>query len=503
MRRGLKAEPDCKAVLLSNDATLIHAVEGAVDSVDRLGLEVVGSVEVLREYVSSGQAALVLLHPGPEQTIATVAGLLQELAKTRTGVETVVIHDEHQSDWTLALLRLGAAECLARPLDLSRLTYLVDVLTLQARHGAPRATAATGHPPLVRLGKSSSSFLFEPSTKMGTLIGQVRRIAPQDSTVLLGGETGTGKTRLAELIHHLSSRSDQPFMAINCGALAASLIESEMFGHVKGAFTGADAPRMGKFADVGRGTLFLDEVDSLPPALQAKLLRAVEERVFEPVGSNVSRPLEARLVAASNRSLEKEVEAGRFRADLFYRLNVVALDLPALRDQVSAIPALAYEFLTEYSARSRRSVWGISPEAMAALQAYRWPGNVRELRNVIERTVVLGSGPVVQMEDLPDAIQMAAEGAEAQPSTLDRGGPTVRSSDSEREPQPLSLGRNLAVAAAAPGPLAQSLEIAEKSLIARALEHHGNNRLRAAAQLGISRMTLYKKLHKYGLMSMT
>jgi two-component system, NtrC family, response regulator HydG len=241
---------------------------------------------------------------------------------------------------------------------------------------------------------------------------QIKRIAPQDATVLLTGETGTGKTRLARLIHELSPRRAEPFLVIDCGAISANLIESEMFGHVKGAFTGADRDRPGKLAAAGRGTLLLDEIHSLPLSLQAKLLRALDDRVFEAVGSERGQPLRARLIAASNAPLYGEVAAGRFRLDLFFRINVVGVYLPPLRNRTGAIAPLVYRFLTELAARNRPDVRGVTTEVLRALQDYRWPGNVRELRNVIERAIAWCAGPDVQMVDLPEAVRMAAAGKE-------------------------------------------------------------------------------------------
>jgi transcriptional regulator with PAS, ATPase and Fis domain len=266
-------------------------------------------------------------------------------------------------------------------------------------------------------------------------------------------------------------------VAVNCGALAASLIESELFGHVKGAFTGADRDRTGKFADAGRGTLLLDEVDALTPALQAKLLQAVEERVFEPVGSNQLLPVQARLIAASNRVLHEEVAAGRFRADLYYRLNVVGFYLPPLRERPGMIPALVSEFLTEFATRIGRPVPGISPAAMATLAKYSWSGNIRELRNVIERAVALCPGQVIGRDDLPETIRRA--------SRAPAGSAVLASTGPELSRQPVTL--------------AHTKEEAEVWCIRDALERHHNNRLRAALALGISRKTLYKKLHRYGL----
>jgi transcriptional regulator with PAS, ATPase and Fis domain len=314
--------------------------------------------------------------------------------------------------------------------------------------------------------------------EMFELREQVKRLVPQDITLLLTGETGTGKTRLARLIHELSPRRTEPFLVVDCGAVSPNLIESEMFGHVKGAFTGADRDRAGKFAAAGRGTLLLDEINSLPLPLQGKLLRAVDDRVFEPVGTERCQPLRARLIAATNAPLEGEVAAGRFRPDLYFRINVVGFYLPPLRDRRTCIAALANKFLTELAARNRPDVRGASPDVLQALQEYDWPGNIRELRNVIECAVALCPGPDVQMLDLPEAVRLTAGPKEARDllHVFDSGGPSVSSLT-----------------------LAQSKEAAEILRIKEALAKHNNNRLRAAGELGISRMGLYKKLHKYGL----
>jgi DNA-binding NtrC family response regulator len=459
-------------LLISQDSSLSSAVQGVLSRIQGLKLEFVENHEEASERVAEKQVALVLSHLNPNCNVAGLTRLIGTIVARGQKIPIVVLSEEYHAEQALTLLRLGVAEYLSRPLDLGRLGYLIDVLTLSARRRPVRPEPAQPavHPQVPKI-EGDEAFLFMSTGRMAQVVEQIRRIAPQDTTVLLGGETGTGKTRLAGVIHRLSPRRHKPFMTINCGALSASLIESEMFGHVKGAFTSADANRVGKFAEVGQGTLFLDEIDSLPPALQAKLLRAVEERVFEPVGSNKTQKLQARLIVASNKPLEQEVAGGRFRADLYYRLNVVAFHLPPLREMVEGVPLLAHGFLTEYAGRAGRPGLWIGPEAMRALEASSWPGNIRELRNVIERAVALSDGPMIRIEDLPDAF---------------------------RDPGP-TISLKLAPSSSA-STLAQSKDVAERERIEAALERNGNNRLLAAAELGISRMTLYNKLHKLGLM---
>jgi DNA-binding NtrC family response regulator len=459
---------DPTVLLASSDRSLVQSIGGILSSTERLRLEVAPGLDQACDRVGRDGVLLVLAHLGEESSVTGITRLLQTISITNPSAKLLVLSDRYHAEQALALLRLGVADYLARPLDLSRLAYLVDALTLEARYTGQRPAPI---PEPVSPAEATGSFIDLPTTKMGRLMQQIRRIAAQDTTILLDGETGTGKTRLASQIHQLSSNPDRPFLAINCGALSSSLIESEMFGHVKGAFTGADTDRVGKFAEVGKGTLFLDEVDSLPLSLQAKLLRAVEERVFEPVGSNKSQPMQARLIVASSRPLEQEVTAGRFRVDLYYRLNVVAFTIPPLRERKDVIPHLVRGFLDESSARAGRPVTGIAPEPLRALQEHTWPGNIRELRNVIERAVALCPSHVIHLEDLPELFHHI----QPDPEPARRPGPATPS-------------------------LVRSKDEAERYCITDALKRNGNNRLRAASELGISRMTLYNKLHKHGLM---
>jgi DNA-binding NtrC family response regulator len=467
--------PTPTVLLIGSDPSLVMLIQGVVDSIRNLRLNVragLGDVAGLRRE----GVAVVVVHLSENGDAGSVGRLLQAIASSRRPLATVVISDAQEADHARTMLREGAADCLTRPLDHNRLAYLLHVLTVRARYPATAAKLALAE--VASVGEQAP-FLYCRSVGIGRIMDQVRRVAPQLTTVLLGGETGTGKTHLARLIHELSPRRVQPFLVVNCGALSTTLIESEMFGHVRGAFTGADYQRLGKFAEAGRGTLLLDEIDLLPLALQAKLLRVIEERLFEPVGGNRSQSMEARLIVASNRQLDQEVEAGRFRADLYYRLNVVGFYLPPLRERRELIPALAGKFLREFAARDGRPVHGIAPRALQALQGYDWPGNIREVRNLIERAVALCPGREIDVEDLPAAVQ--------------RNGPEAVTT---RPPEPTA-----ASAPADRGTLAQTKEEAEAQRILQALRKNQNNRRQAAAELGISRMTLYKKLRRYGLMS--
>lgn len=466
----------CPDVLLvSMDQSLIAIVQELLSSVDGLRLDIRAGIEEAYRHLGHNRVALVLLHLPDTQAAPDVTAFLQLVAAARPPIPTLVLSERHDAEQALALLRAGATDYLSRPLDLTRLAFLLDVLTVSARYGESARGPGPDSTTVKSLG-AEDPFLYVPTAEIGRLMEQVHRVAPRDTTLLFQGETGTGKTRLARLVHELSPRRHEPFVVVDCGVLSANLIESEIFGHVRGAFTGGDRDRIGKFAEAGRGTLLLDEIDALPPALQTKLLRVVDERVFEPVGANKPQPLQARLIAATNRSLEKEVAGGRFRADLYYRLNVVAFTLPPLRERRELIPSLADRFVTEFAARNGRQLNGIAPEALRALQAYPWPGNIRELRNVIERLVVLCAGPLIQLEDMPATI---------------RGCPMIASLDAA---PPTTSCPSVPVST-----LIQTKEEAELARIRAALQNHRNNRHRVAAELGISRMTLYRKLRKYGL----
>ncbi len=369
-------------------------------------------------------------------------------------------------------------------------------------------------------GDGADAFLMAPQSELGKIVEQVRRVAAMPTTILLGGETGTGKTRMAKLIHDLSPRKDLPFLVVNCGALSSTLIESEMFGHIRGAFTGADRDRLGKFEEVGGGTLLLDDIDVLPLETQAKLLRVVEDRMFEAVGCNRTRPLNARIIVASNRPLEGEVAAGRFRSDLYHRLNVVSFQLPPLRHRPESVVPLAEHYAAEFAAKNGRLALTIAPDAARAMRAHSWPGNVRELRNVVERAVVLGNGREIVLEDLPEPIRRVALPPTIPARYYSSDGRSFIASLAHATQPPMAAMPSAGFAATpatriAPmsdvsprfdcegvgnaSSLARAKSEAEALRILQALQKHNDNRLRAAMELGISRMTLYKKMDKYGI----
>ncbi|HXT57070.1 MAG TPA: sigma-54 dependent transcriptional regulator [Pirellulales bacterium] len=318
---------------------------------------------------------------------------------------------------------------------------------------------------------------------------RTRLVARSNASVLLLGETGTGKELIAKAIHQLSPRGSGPFVRVNCGALSESLLESELFGHVRGSFTGAIENRTGRFEAAHTGTVFLDEINSTTPKLQVKLLRVLQEREFERVGDTQTIRVDTRVIAASNRDLMDEVEAERFREDLYYRLNVVPVHLPPLRERREDIPELIGHFLTIYNEANDRYVVHIEPKAMEALQDYRWPGNVRELQNYIERAVVLAPGDELTCDLLPEAV-------------LNPRRPSAkRLTEADAETLAYELVQQGVHAA---GPNSEDLynkivNRVERELIAQVLVACDSVQIKAAARLGINRNTLHKKLKEYGL----
>ncbi len=362
-------------------------------------------------------------------------------------------------------LKAGAYDYLIKPLDF-------ELLRLTIERAREHAGLKADNMPLV----SKPGADFDPahivgrSKAMTVLIDMVAMVAPSEATVLITGESGTGKELIARALHFNSPRKDKPLVVVNCAAITETLLESELFGHEKGAFTGADKRREGRFMQANHGTLFLDEVSETSTNMQAKLLRVLQEKEIQRVGGEEVLPVDARVVAATNRDLEAEVAGGRFREDLYYRLNVVRLTVPPLRDRLEDIPLLAQHFLENFASRNRKTVKGFTPLAMDMLLKYDWPGNVRELENALERAVILLTGDHVTEKQLPLTV--------------------VRKYGE-------SMGQGLAAEPPAEG--TRSLEEIEKEAILATLEAAGNNKSEAARRLGITRKTLHNKMKSYGI----
>jgi two-component system response regulator AtoC len=391
--------------------------------------------------------------------------LLREVQRQHPHVTVIVMSAYGSHDAALEAMKAGAYDYVSKP-------FKPDEVLLVLQKAAEREKLLRENRRL--RGELAAGWrvdnLVGRSEAMADVLRQVRKVAPAKATVLLTGESGTGKELVARAIHDLGPRASFPFVAVNCGAIPAHLIESELFGHVKGAFTDASRDKKGLVAEADGGTLFLDEIGELPVALQVKLLRFLQEEELRRVGDVRSERVDVRVIAATARDLSAAVSSGDFREDLFYRLNVVAIRLPPLRERPGDVEDLARHFLARFARlRSGTPLTGIAPDAMEALKAWRWPGNVRELEHAIERAVVLAEGPDVLEEDLPDIVR-------------NRSGATA--------PVELPDG-NLA--------LDRAKRLVEDRLIRAALAKTGGNRTRAAELLAISYRALLYKIKEYGI----
>lgn len=385
---------------------------------------------------------------------------LEQVKKIQPSVPVIIMTAYASVETAVSAMKMGADDYLTKPLN-------YDELQIKIERTAERRRLKSENEYLKeRLGeKFDRRNLIGRSEPMIRLLEMVEQVAATQATVLITGESGTGKEMIANAIHYNSSRRESSFVKINCAALTETLLESELFGHEKGAFTGADRKREGKFVQADGGSIFLDEVSEMSPAMQVKLLRVLQERELTRVGGQDVVKVDVRLIAASNKDLKKEIREGRFREDLFYRLNVVALALPPLRERAEDIPLLAQHFLKLFAERNAKSISGFTPRAMQKLAGYAWPGNVRELMNAVERAVVLSRSDTVDEDELifPMADQCLSPDAP----------------------------RTAAATAGLP------LEEVEKQSILEAMKAAGGNKSAAARRLGITRKTLRKKLNKY------
>jgi len=401
--------------------------------------------------------------------------LLKYIRKLDQSVAVIMITGFGKIESAVDAVKLGANEYLTKPIVDDELRMAISKAARQHVLLAENQTLKSQ-----LTDRHGLDNIVGSDYRMQRVYGLVEAVAESNTTVLLEGESGTGKSLIARAIHTYSPRQAGPFVTFSCGAIPETLLESELFGHVKGAFTGASSDKPGKCLAAYGGTLFIDEINSATPALQLKLLRVLQEKQFEPVGSNKTVMVDVRFVLSTNQSLTELVAQGEFREDLYYRINVVSIHMPPLRDRVGDISILADHFLSKYCRELNRQRT-LNTETLQVLRAYHWPGNVRELENAIERAVVLSRGPVIVPSDLPDSVFVSdcevVGAASMVPSTL------VPAANSQ--PQPISL--------------AVAMQDPEKRIILSALQANNWNRQATARELDVNRTTLYKKIKQYGL----
>jgi two-component system, NtrC family, response regulator AtoC len=390
--------------------------------------------------------------------------ILKHLQEKSPQVPAIMITAFSSVETAVEAMRLGAYDYVAKPFNLDELA-----ITVKRALEASRLRQEVGE----RVREAKAAFglhnIIGKSGPMKEIASLIRKVSQsQASTVLIRGESGSGKDLIAKAIHYESARADKPFMNITCTALQDTLLESELFGHEKGSFTDAKAQKKGLFELAHQGTVFLDEIGDMSPTLQAKLLRVLEEKAFRRIGGTVDIKVDVRVIAATNRQLERAIEEKKFREDLYYRLNIITVDVPSLRERREDVPMLVEHFLRRFATEFRKTSMDVSGEALAKLQGYEWPGNVRELRNVIERAVLLGGGPVLSADDI----------------TLGRSAP------------PAEPGRRL-VSLPVKG---LKLEELERDLVVQALERTGGNQTKAGELLGMTRDQIHYRMEKFDLL---
>jgi DNA-binding NtrC family response regulator len=430
---------------------------------------IVSSAGYAVDTFSGGAEVLACADPPPHAVLLDLmmpevdgVAVLKELKRRQPTIPVIILTAVNEVSKAVEVTKLGAYDYLVKPIDHERLkTTLGRALS----HGDLEAEVARLKSELG--DRYHLRNIVGSSAAMRRVYDQIDKVLSSDITIFISGESGTGKELVAKAIHYGSLRSDGPFVDVNCAAIPEGLQESELFGHEKGAFTGALATHPGKFEQAAGGTIFLDEVGEMSPSAQARLLRVLQERCLQRVGGTKTIDLDVRVISASNRDLEQMVGEGSFRRDLFYRLVVFPFDLPSLRDRREDIPLLVEHFIAKYARDAGKLIRSVSSAALEALMAHDWPGNVRELENVVHRSLLVTRGPELTIDDLP--------------SGLGSKTPTL-----------------LAAAVGAPNG-SMNLEELEKAAILSALEHHGGNLSDVARQLGIGRSTLYRKLEQYGL----
>ena len=462
-----------KRILIVDDESSLRTALFRI--LDRKGYQVVTASSIHESLQVSGS--------GPQLDLAILdlrlpdgdgLSLMEQMKKKHPTMQFIVMTGFASIDTAVEATRKGAFHFITKPFDIHEVESLVErALRHQQLQDENRQLKSQLHQ------KYKFENIVGQSPQLMKVIDLIERIADTDSTILITGESGTGKELFAKALHYNSPRAEKPIVPVNCGAIPGELLESELFGHIKGAFTGAIANRVGRFELANEGSLFLDEIGDMSVNLQVKILRVLQERNFEPVGSTKTLEVDVRVIAATNIDLEKAVANGKFREDLFYRLNVIPIHIPSLRERTSDIALLFHHFLQKFNLEKNRQLSGIAPDALDLLMAYAWPGNVRELENLVERLAILKGKGIVQIDDLPEKYRQtklsAAIEEVQQLLVIDESG----------------IDFNAAV------------DAYENQLIVQALEKTGWNRNQAAKLLRLNRTTLVEKIKKKGLLDRT
>jgi two-component system, NtrC family, response regulator HydG len=466
---ALTKAADIHVLIVDNDAPHAHTV---AESLARVGFQcsVATSGTEGATRIANESFDVVIT----DLKMAEVDGLelLKRTKESLPEAEVILMTGHGTIASAVEAMQQGAFNYLQKPLDLKQVRIVTEKAAEAARLRRTNVELAR---------RLDEKFGFEgvvgSSPQMNAVIERLKRIAPTDASVLITGETGTGKELVAQAIHQNSPRKAKPFVALNCAALSENILESELFGHIRGAFTDASSDRIGKFEYAHGGTLFLDEVGDMPLSTQIKLLRVLESGEITRVGSNEPMRVNVRILSATNRNLDDAIASGSFRSDLYHRLKVITIHLPALRERAQDIPLLIEHFIRQFARRHHKQIKSMSPAARVKLMTHNWPGNVRELRNTIESMVVVDFDGVLDMDDLP--LEFADPQMEATMAAETTGGPHAV----------------LGVASL----IGKPLEEVEKILIAETLQFTGGNREQAAQMLGIGERTLYRKIKEYGL----
>ncbi len=444
------------SILIADDEKNIR--EGLGKALEMEGYEVLLAEDGQEAFERVGDEEVDLVIADLKMPRMSGEELLRRLVDMHPTVPVIILTGHGTIESAVQAMRAGAFDFVTKPVNLDRFSLLVRralstrELVLQHRHMQEELDK-----------RRSFTNIIGTSSQMKRIFEKIQQVAPTRASVLVTGESGVGKELVADAIHNLSGRKDRPFIKVHCAALSESLLESELFGHEKGAFTGAVSRRRGRFELANGGSIFLDEIGEIAPSVQIKLLRVLQEKTFERVGGEETIEVDVRVISATNRDLKNDIAVGNFREDLYYRLNVVNIDVPPLRERKDDIPLLAAAFIREFAKENNKPVEAIDPKARAALYAYSWPGNIRELRNCIESAVVMCKGTIIQLDDLPPGI------TESDDSDVIR----------------VEVGATLSKA--------------EREVIRRTLLHYNGNKSKTSEVLGIGRKTLHRKIKEYNL----